>query len=264
MRWVLVALMLLVGSRALAEDALTIEVGKFTTEFRMVDSDSPRAANVQLAASKIDGVEVWPGTEFSYNRYVGERSEAAGFRKAHVIVNSRLEDDWGGGACQVASTLHAAVMQAGLKVTEEHPHSLPSIYMQPGLDSTVAWPTLDFRFRNDFQRIIKIHAVTETFMVKAGKKELPRGRLTVTLLSDRPINREVTLTFKTLKKFRNGVWKIKSNTVKAGTVVKQRGLKGQLVERYYRVRDVDGFVRVESRKRFKFAPLATIMLVPKG
>jgi len=247
---------------ARAED-LPLEVGKFTTEFRMVGDDSSRASNVMLAASKIDGVQVEPGEVFSYNAHVGERSEAAGFRKAHVIINNSLQDDWGGGACQVASTLHAAVMGAGLQITEEHPHSIPSRYMQPGLDSTVAWPALDFKFRNDFGRPIKIRAVTETFKVKAGKQELPRGRVVITLLSDRPINREVTLTFKTLKTTRNATWHVKSKAIKAGTrKVTQRGLRGQLVERYYRVRDVDGTVRVESRRKLKFNPLPTIVLVP--
>jgi hypothetical protein len=154
-------------------------------------------------------------------------------------------------------------MNAGLQITEEHPHSIPSRYMQPGLDSTVAWPALDFKFKNDFGRTIKIRAVTETFMVKAGKQELPRGRMIVTLLSDRPINREVTLTFKTLKTTRHATWHVKSKAITARKVI-QRGLRGQLVERYYRVRDVDGNVRVESLRKLKFKPLPQIVLVPSA
>lgn len=245
--WVLV---LWFAGAVAAED---VQLSSYVTKYRSVGTNASRASNVELAASRVSGIEVWPGDTFSYNQVVGERSAANGFRLAHVIKDKKLVDDWGGGACQVASTLHAAALLAGLDIVESHPHSLASAYMQPGMDSTVAWPTLDLKFRNNTQRPIKISAVAV------------QGLLSIVLFSDRHHGRAAEVTFETLKRWRRPTWTVKSREVKQGSKVDQSGSDGLLIRRHYKVWDTaTGEVYVRQTKTFKFAPLARIVLIPRA
>lgn len=121
----------------------------FTTRYNPGESAEDRTFNLKVAASKVDGTILMPGETFDFNRVVGERSEANGFRAAGVIAGGELTEDAGGGTCQISGTLHGAVFFGGLDIVERHPHSRPSFYIKLGLDAAVAWPNLNFRFRNN-------------------------------------------------------------------------------------------------------------------
>lgn len=116
----------------------------YTTSFYSGD----RGDNIALAAGKLDYVLVRSGDVFSFNDTVGPRTGAAGYKKAGVIVEGRLEDDVGGGVCQVSSTLYNAILLAGLTPTVRTAHFAPSTYCPPGRDATVADGLLDFQFKN--------------------------------------------------------------------------------------------------------------------
>ena len=239
------------------------ELSSQSTDFKTQGEDRARASNVRLAASLVDGVEVWPGDTFSYNLTIGERSAKRGFKKAHVIIENQLKDDWGGGACQIASTLYAAALKAGLEIVEQHPHSLASLYIQPGLDATVAWPALDMRFRNNTLSVIRIRAVTEDVVVADTKKVTQKGRLTITLLSDRPSDKKVELAFKAYHWRKRPTWKVETPLVKTGAVVKQGGSDGMDVRRTVTITDTETGDVVKEQRSFHFVPLPRIVWVPK-
>ena len=110
----------------------------------------PRDENIRLICEKINGMVLQPGEVFSFNRYIGERTAARGFKPAGGIVNGVLESDiYGGGICQPNTTLYLAVAQADLEIVERYPHSWPSTYVPIGLDATVNWGGADFKFRNN-------------------------------------------------------------------------------------------------------------------
>ena len=142
------------------------ELGRYQTHYAAVKK--ARTHNLRVAAKKINGVVVWPGAIFDFNRVVGDRSEASGFRPAPVIAGGELADGLGGGACQIAGTLHAAVMFSGLEVVERQPHSRPSSYIRLGLDATVAYPRINYRFRNNLSYPIAIAMRVENGLVKAA------------------------------------------------------------------------------------------------
>ena len=121
----------------------------------------PRAVNVALAASRINGVVVAPGESFSYTRTILPRTTANGYVEAPVIVNKKYVPGIGGGICQVSSTLYAAMLAAGLPATERHPHSLKVGYIPEGMDATVSGTTIDLRFTNIFEEPIQIQAVAD-------------------------------------------------------------------------------------------------------
>ena len=91
---------------------------------------------------------------------VGERTAAFGFYKSPVIRDGILTEGTGGGICQVASTLHAAALLAGLGIVERTPHSRPSSYIPMGLDATVVFPRVDLKVRNPwpYPIVVRAHA----------------------------------------------------------------------------------------------------------
>jgi vancomycin resistance protein YoaR len=131
-------------------------LGRYETDFR--GRAGARAVNIRRAARFIDRYVVEAGATFSFNRVVGSRSEERGFVKAPVIVNDETEPGLGGGVCQVATTLHAAAVFAGMQVVERRSHSRPSGYAPLGLDATVIEGKVDFRFRNPFDTPVMLHA----------------------------------------------------------------------------------------------------------
>lgn len=125
------------------------------------NSAEARRSNLDLATSKINGLILYPGDEFSYNEVVGVRTEEAGFLPAPAYVDGDVKDEIGGGACQVSSTLYAATAFAFLETVERECHYFPVNYMQMGTDATVTIPegggrTIDFKFRNNKNYPVKL------------------------------------------------------------------------------------------------------------
>ncbi len=134
-------------------------ISSYTTSF--ASSDANRAHNVMLAASKIDGVILNPGDSFSYNKIVGPRTYATGFKNAHVYEGTKIVDGMGGGICQVSSTLYNSVLMADLKIIKRTNHSMPVGYVPMGRDATVSYGTIDFVFQNDKNFPVKISAYSQ-------------------------------------------------------------------------------------------------------
>jgi vancomycin resistance protein YoaR len=121
-------------------------ISSFTTEFDL--SDQNRTQNIILAANKINGTLVKSQEVFSFNDQVGLRLPQYGYKEAPVYIDNKLEIDWGGGVCQVSSTLYNAVLLADMSIEERTPHFRPPGYLPLGLDATVADNALDFKFKN--------------------------------------------------------------------------------------------------------------------
>ena len=125
------------------------------------NSGEARRSNLDLATSKINGLILYPGDEFSYNTIVGVRTEETGFLPAPAYVDGDVKDEIGGGACQVSSTLYAASAFAFLETVERECHYFPVNYMQMGTDATVTIPegggrTIDFKFKNNKNYPVKL------------------------------------------------------------------------------------------------------------
>ena len=101
-----------------------------------------------------------PNEEFSYNSVVGKRTAENGFKEAPVFENGETVQGMGGGVCQVSSTLYSAVLYADLPVLERQNHSMTVSYVPKGQDATVAYGSIDFRFKNNIKGPIKISAKT--------------------------------------------------------------------------------------------------------
>lgn len=122
-------------------------LGTYTTK---VQGSSNRLTNVKLAAKKCNGVIIPSGYEFSFNKAVGEQTKATGYKPAGATLNGKPVQAYGGGICQVTSTIFAASLFANLDILERWEHDYVSSYIAAGLDAAVAWNELDFRIANSF------------------------------------------------------------------------------------------------------------------
>lgn len=125
----------------------TQKLYSFTTYF---DGDNlDRSENIRLAAKKISGTEIRPNEEFSFNGVVGARTEDNGFKPAKIIEDGKFVLGYGGGVCQVSTTLYNAALLSGLEITEYHPHSLQVGYVAPSRDAMVSGGYFDLKFKNN-------------------------------------------------------------------------------------------------------------------
>ena len=112
------------------------------------DRSAAQIYNARLAAAAVNGRVVQPGEVFSFNQAVRSWSGDRGYVKAPVSFDGRVIEAWGGGVCQVSTTLYNAGLLAGLAVVERHHHHWPPKYVAAGRDAAVAYPQLDLRLRN--------------------------------------------------------------------------------------------------------------------
>ncbi|MEV4762597.1 VanW family protein [Micromonospora chokoriensis] len=124
------------------------QVSTFTTRFTGGLASS-RSQNIATIAKDVDGTVVLPGKTFSLNGHTGERGYAQGYRDAPVILNGKLVPGVGGGTSQFTTTLFNATYYAGLEDVEHKPHSYWFDRYPAVIESTIFWPDLDFKFRNN-------------------------------------------------------------------------------------------------------------------
>lgn len=141
---------------SLGEDAFANKLASFTTNYDA--SNVNRNNNLVLAAEKLNGTIVNPGEVFSYNKTIGQRTIAAGFKEAKAYANGDVVLDVGGGICQLSSTLYNAALYTNLDITERHSHYFETSYVDAGRDATVSWGSVDFKFKNNRKYPIKIEA----------------------------------------------------------------------------------------------------------
>jgi vancomycin resistance protein YoaR len=220
---------------ATAEAPPTV-LGRFMTSYVKDEEHKGRAFNVELAAEAVDGRVVGAGATFSFNDAVGERTAAFGFAKGNVIRDRMMAEGTGGGTCQVASTLYAAALLAGLDVVSRAPHSRPSAYIRMGFDATVAFPRVDLRLKNPSSAPLTIraqarHGALDVWLEARGAKK-PDVTLTSEILERMPFERVVQ----------------RDRTVDAGTEqLRAFGIPGYRVRRVREIKGADDELRRDVR-----------------
>lgn len=201
------------------------KLSSYTTTFK--SSSKERATNVELSAQAINGTILMPGESFSFNKTVGPRTRERGYKDAAIIVGNVYESGLGGGICQTSSTLHQAVVRAGIVPTQRRNHSLPTSYMPLGFDAVVAWGSLDYVFKNpyDFPILIDVSTTGRT--------------LTVSIYGDVT---KVDKTYSTVSEAYESVpyttKKVKDNTLSKGKeVVTKNGVNGTKTKVYIVTKD---------------------------
>jgi hypothetical protein len=224
-----------------------IPLARFITTYETDAAHRPRAFNVELAAEAVDGSALVPGATFSFNDTVGERTAAYGYEKSVVLRRHMLAEGMGGGTCQVASTLYAAALLAGLDVIDRTPHSRPSAYIRVGLDATVAFSVVDLKLRNarTDRVVLRAHAARGTLnvWVEADGSSRPHVSVTSEIALRIPYPREI----------------LREASVPEDEVrVRSYGIPGY---RVVRTRDVDGEDHARRDRRTDvYAPVSEVLV----
>ena len=140
----------------LGEDAFPDVLGSFSTRYDA--SNKNRATNIELAAEAINGKILMPGEVFSFNGIVGNTTPAKGYKLAGAYSAGELVENYGGGVCQVSSTIYNVALYANLGIVERYNHSAVVSYVDPGRDATISYGSRDFKFKNNREYAIKLNA----------------------------------------------------------------------------------------------------------
>jgi vancomycin resistance protein YoaR len=120
-------------------------------------SPSNRRINIRVGASKLHGVLIKPNEEFSLIKHLGNIDAAGGFLPELVIKDNKTIPEYGGGLCQIGTTMFRAALNSGLPITARQNHSYRVPYYEPaGTDATIYDPWPDLRFINDTGNYILI------------------------------------------------------------------------------------------------------------
>lgn len=123
-------------------------IGQGVSNFK--GSPKNRISNIKTGASKFNGVLIGPGEEFSFIEALGAVDASTGYLPELVIKPNETVPEYGGGLCQVSTTMFRAALNAGLKITSRTNHAYAVQYYSPtGLDATVYVPKPDLMFMND-------------------------------------------------------------------------------------------------------------------
>ena len=135
------------------------QLGSYSTVSTNTDNGNH---NMALALEKINGTVLQPGEVFSFNDTVGDSTTAeSGFLPANGIMGGIYVQMYGGGICQASSTLYMACLYSGLQIEYRTCHSSPSSYVPIGLDATVDYGNLDYKFSNNLDYPIYIRSYME-------------------------------------------------------------------------------------------------------
>ena len=201
-------------------EAFPDQLSTFTTRYDVSDVD--RSTNLRLASEKINGTVLKPGETFSYNKTVGARTIAAGYKNAKVYESGKVVDGIGGGICQVSSTLYNAALLANLERVERRNHQFVTSYVGAGRDATVVYGQTDFKFKNTRKYPIRIVVTTNA------------GILKISIFGIKEEN-EYTFKFntKTVSSIPYKTQYIEDSSLPAGTEkVEQKGANGLITETY--------------------------------
>jgi vancomycin resistance protein YoaR len=126
-------------------------------------SPANRVHNIYVGANSLNGLLIEPGEEFSTMQALGEISKATGYKPELVIKDNETVPEYGGGLCQIGTTMFRAALESGLEITERRNHSYRVSYYEPpvGMDATIYDPHPDLRFKNDTEDHILIQSRIE-------------------------------------------------------------------------------------------------------
>lgn len=152
-------------------------LGTFNTNFgTAVDG---RTKNITVAAGKLNGMVVYPGEVVSVSEAIGPTTEENGYFLAGSYENGTTVETYGGGICQVSTTLYNAVIRAELEVVNRSAHSMIVGYVEPSMDAAIADGIKDFQFKNNQETPVYIDGYTSggnLYFSIYGKEVRPANR----------------------------------------------------------------------------------------
>lgn len=151
---------------SIEEEKKEEKISEFST--KLPNDTKARYSNIDLACETLNGTIVKKGETFSLWNVLGCPTKGKGYEKAKSFTSDgKVIKSYGGGICQVSTTIYNAVLEAeGLDVKERHEHSRDVVYIKDGKDAAVSYKSADFKFKNTLDCDIRIDAKVENNKVK--------------------------------------------------------------------------------------------------
>ena len=212
-----------------ADDLETVkdELGSYSTDA----GGGKRLQNLKTGVEKLNGTVLAAGEEISVREATAPYDKEHGYVAAGSYENGQVVETYGGGICQVSTTLYNAVLLAELEVTERHPHSMLVAYIEPSRDAAIAGDIKDFKFKNNYKTPVYIEGgIDDDGLLKFtiyGKDTRKKGR-TVDYESEVTATEEYGRTYKEDSDASLGSIKYEGNphtgkTARLWKIVKQDG-----------------------------------------
>jgi len=150
------------------EEAQAMGIKDVLADFQTVWKGTPdRQTNVKITTRYASNVLLAPGEVYNFDEQIGPRTAERGYKLAPGIVGpGKLEDVFGGGICQVSTTLFNAAFFAGLEIVERKNHSIFIAHYPKGRDATVSARGPNLRFRNDTKHYILVRGASDGITTK--------------------------------------------------------------------------------------------------
>ena len=133
-------------------------IGTFYTYY---SGGGNRDKNISVATTKINGALLMPGDEYSASEGMGPTDKEHGYYPGASYENGKVVETYGGGVCQVSTTLYNAVLMAELEITERWAHSMLVGYVKPSMDAAIAEGYKDFKFKNNKDYPVYVEGVAK-------------------------------------------------------------------------------------------------------
>jgi len=230
----------------LTELAISGELGTYSTSIENKEENT--IYNIKLASEVINGILVKPQEIFSFNKYVGPAEKADGYKESTIIANGVFANGYGGGICQVSSTLYNAALLANLPIVERYNHTVygeVTKYVPLGQDAAIFYGFKDLRFKNNSDHTIVIFS------------KVFKDILQVNIFGGNEDKAEVEIISKDKKVINYQIIREKDSKVEAGQkIVVQEGVPGYQIKTYRIVRK-DGEEKVEflAEDTYKSVPM---------
>lgn len=222
------------------------KISTFTTYFN--ENNTNKVENIKLAVKAIDGKVLLSDEIFSFNEATGNRDKESGYKEAKVLINGVYVPEYGGGVCQVATTLYNASIFSDLEIIERHHHSIPSNYIEYGRDATVAYNYLDLKLKNNTGIPIYIQGIANNYSV------------TINIYGNDTIERNIKIETKIIEVIEPKTEIIADNSLKPGEkVLVRNGRKGYRVETYKIRYDENKKADRELFSKDYYKPISTII-----
>ncbi|MGN0484680.1 MAG: VanW family protein [Lachnospiraceae bacterium] len=220
-------------------EQVTDVLGTYTTDYS--SSAAGRKTNVQNGTSKINGALLYPGESFSVYEAVSPFDAEHGYALAGSYENGTTVETYGGGICQVSTTLYNAVIRAELEVTERFNHSLIVHYVKPSEDAAIAGTYKDLKFKNNLDTPVYIEGAADGANV----------RFTIYGHETRPANREVSFESEIIKEIPSQTIEVPDGTKPVGYRESSGSAHTGYVAKLWKIVTVDG--KEESREEFNYS-----------
>jgi len=205
-----------------------------TYETSLLGKEENTFYNIQKAAEQINGVIIKPGEIFSFNQIIGPADKEDGYKESTIIANGQFVNGYGGGVCQVSTTLYNAVLLANLQIMERYNHSIygeVTNYVPLGRDAAIFYGYKDLKFKNSLDQLIVIFS------------EVKSDSLVVTIRGEKGLDKNVRIITQDLKTYDYDVIEIKQEGTRSANDVNnviQEGVPGYSIKTYRLIIDNSG------------------------